>query len=250
MKALLPAVRRYLLTGLIVAAPVGVTIFLLAWAFRELDAILGQYLPPLLGVAVPGLGLLVLLIALLLIGWISHRALGRRVLYGWNDLLSRVPVVRKVYGTASQVVQSVLDRDEKLFQACAMMEYPSAGSYALVFITARAPREMEGPVGTEMVTVFLPTFPNPTTGYLMQVPTDGLTPLSMSVEDGFQLVISAGAALPGGQGRRRGLDLERLFHEDAVPVAEAIGGPGGEREPAGERADDETAAEAGGGEER
>jgi uncharacterized membrane protein len=239
VKTVLASVRRYLLTGLIVAAPVGVTIVLLAWAFRELDAILGQYLPPLLGVAVPGLGLVVLLAALLVIGWISHRALGKRVLYGWNDLLSRVPVVRKVYGTASQVIQSVLDRDEKLFQACAMMEYPTSGSYALVFITARAPREMEEPVGKEMLTVFLPTFPNPTTGYLMQVPTDGLTPLPMSVEDGFQLVISAGAALPGGQERRRGLDLERLFHEDGVPMEEMIGSPG-----------EGPAPEGGGGEER
>lgn len=226
MKAALAALRRYLLTGLIVAAPVGVTIFILTWAFGELDAILGQYLPPLLGVAVPGLGLVVLLLVLLIIGWISHRALGRRVLYGWNDLLSRVPVVRKVYGTASQVVQSVLDRDEKLFRACAMMEYPSPGSYGLVFITARAPREMEEPVGKEMVTVFYPTFPNPTTGYLMQVPTDRLTPLRMSVEDGFQLVISAGAALPGGQERRRGLDLGRLFDEDALPEDAAGRGPG------------------------
>lgn len=221
MKTFLAGLRRYLLTGLIVAAPVGVTVFLLAWAFRELDAILGRYLPSLVGVAVPGLGLLVLLLVLLIIGWVSHRALGRRFLYGWDDLLSRVPVVRKVYGTASQVVQSVLDRDEKLFRACAMMEYPGPGSYGLVFITARAPREMEEGAGEEMVTVFYPTFPNPTTGYLMQVPTDRLTPLRMSVEDGFQLVFSAGAALPDGQERRRGLDLARLFDQDALPEEEA-----------------------------
>lgn len=233
MKRFLAALRRYLLTGLIVAAPVGVTIFLLAWAFRELDAILGRYLPSLVGVAVPGLGLVVLLLVLLIVGWVSHRALGRRFLYGWNDLLSRVPVVRKVYGTASQVVQSVLDRDEKLFRACAMMEYPSPGSYGLVFITARAPREMEEAAGEEMVTVFYPTFPNPTTGYLMQVPTRRLTPLRMSVEDGFQLVISAGAAMPGGQERRRGLDLARLFDQDALPE-EAIEAPGGRSDPARE----------------
>lgn len=210
--------RQYFLTGLIVAAPVGVTIFVLVWAFQNLDAILGRYLPPLLGVAVPGLGLVVLAVLLLLVGWISHRALGRRLLFGWNEMLSRVPVVRKVYGTASQVVQSVLDRDEKLFRACAMMEYPTPGSYSLVFITARAPREMEEAAGEEMVTVFLPTFPNPTTGYLMQVPVEGLVPLRMSVEDGFQMVISAGASLPAGQVRRRGLDLAKLFDEDALPA--------------------------------
>lgn len=229
MKRSWARLRQYLLTGLIVAAPVGVTAFVLVWAFQNVDAILGRYLPPLLGVAVPGLGLAILAVLLLLIGWVSQRALGRRLLFGWNELLSRVPVVRKVYGTASQVVQSVLDRDEKLFRACAMMEYPSPGSYSLVFVTARAPREMEEAAGEEMVTVFLPTFPNPTTGYLMQVPVDGLVPLRMSVEDGFEMVISAGAALPAGQERRRGLDLARLFDEDALPVELEPGdGEGGE----------------------
>lgn len=239
MKRVWVRVRRYLLTGLIVAAPVGLTAFVLVWTFQKLDAILGQYLAPLLGTAVPGLGLVILMLLLLVVGWISHRTLGRRFLYGWNDLLSRVPVVRKVYGTASQVVQSVLDRDEKLFRACAMMEYPSAGSYALVFLTARAPQEMEEQAGTEMVSVFLPTFPNPTTGYLMQVPSERLWPLRMSVEDGFQLVISAGAAVPGGQERRRGLDLAKLFDEDAFPSefpstpVEGSGTEGGDRHPYG-----------------
>lgn len=204
--------RRYLITGVVVIAPVVVTAYVLVWLFRRLDAFLGGYARELAGAEVPGLGVAALVLILLLVGWVSHRTLGRRALYGWNNVLTRVPVVRRVYGAASQVVQSVLDRDEKLFQACALMEYPSEGSYSLVFVTARAPREMEDHVGTEMVTVFLPTFPNPTTGYLLVVPIGRLTRLEMTVEEGFRMVVSAGAALPEDQGGRRGgLDLDRLL---------------------------------------
>ncbi len=197
--------RRYLVLGLIVIAPLGVTVFVLRWLFERIDVILGRYLPPIAGARWPGLGILALVVLLLIVGWISDRTLGRRVLERWNNLLSRVPLVRRVYGASSRVVQSVLERDENLFRYCALIEYPEPGSWALAFATARAPAEVEREVGSRAVSLFLPTAPNPTSGYLLILPEERVRRLEMSVEDGFRMVLSVGAAVPaeseaGGDG--------------------------------------------------
>lgn len=203
--------RRYLITGLIVIAPVGVTAYVLVWLFEKLDAIFGVYLPPIYGRRTPGLGLLLLLVVLLAVGWASQRALGARLLAWWNALLSRIPFTRKIYTASSQIVQTLLDRDEKVFQSCALIEYPRPGCYSIAFITARAPGEVEGHVGERSVSLFLPTVPNPTSGYLLILPESRVTPLAMSVEEGFKMILSAGVVVPGEErGPGAGLDLARL----------------------------------------
>lgn len=204
--------KRYLLTGLIIIAPVGVTAWVLTWLFRHIDGILGRYVRPVLGFSVPGLGFVALAVVLLLVGWVSHKTVGRQLVTWWNDLLSRVPLVRRVYGASSQIVQAVFGRKETLFRACALIEYPSPGSYSLAFVTARAPRTLEERVGGEAVSVFLPTAPNPASGYLLVLPVDRVEVLDMTVEDGFKMVLSMGAALPGDSALpARGLDLELLL---------------------------------------
>lgn len=211
LKRFLGRLRRYLVTGLVVVAPVGVTAWILLWLFRRLDSILGRHLPTVVGHRLPGLGILVLLLLLVFVGWTLQWALGRK-LVGWgNSLLSRFPLTRRIYNASSQIAQTMLARQEKLFRSCALAEYPSAGSYTLVFVTARAPDEVEGRLGEEAVSVFLPTVPNPTTGYLMMLPADRIHVLEMSVEDGIKMVLSAGTVRPGEEGAGlAGLDLERL----------------------------------------
>lgn len=203
--------RRYLLTGLIVIAPIFVTVVVLLWLFNTLDAILGRHLPPVLGRDLPGLGLVALVLLLLLVGWISQRALGRRLVSWGNGILSRFPLTRRIYNASSQIVQSVLDREEKLFQGCALIEYPMPGSYAVVFVTAAAPGEVTEAVGEKCVSVFLPTVPNPTTGWLLMLPASKVRPLQMTVEEGFKLVLSAGVAVPGQERPAGGIDVERLL---------------------------------------
>ena len=196
MKELGERLRRYLVLGLIVIAPLGVTAFVLRWLFERIDVIIGRYLPPIAGTRWPGLGIAALVVLLLIVGWISDRTLGRRVLERWNNMLSRVPLVRRVYGASSRVVQSVLDRDENLFRYCALIEYPEPGSWALAFATARAPAEVERELESRAVSLFLPTVPNPTSGYLLILPEERVRRLEMSVEDGFRMILSVGAAVP------------------------------------------------------
>jgi len=188
--------RRYLVTGLVVIAPIGVTVFVLSWLFQRLDPIVGRYLPPVAGLEPRGLGLLALLAILIAVGWASQRAMGRRALRAWNRFANRVPVARRLYGASSHVFQAVLTREAKLFRHCALIEYPSPGSHTLAFETAEAPAEMEAIIGEPAVSVFLPTVPNPTSGFLLVLPRHRVHRLDMTVEDGFKMIFSAGMAVP------------------------------------------------------
>lgn len=233
--------RRYLVLGLVVVAPLGVTAFVLSWLFQSIDDLIGRHLPPIAGVRWPGLGIVALVALLLLAGWISDRALGRRVLARWNDLLARVPLVSRVHAASSRVVQAVLERDENLFRYTALIEYPEPGSWALAFATARAPEEVEEEIGGRAVSLFLPTVPNPTSGYLLILPEDSVRRLEMSVEDGFRMILSVGAAVPAADGNgeislarepgspppagARPADLEGLAGADRGDEEGAAGGP-------------------------
>lgn len=196
MRSTLHRLRRYLITGLIVIAPIGVTVYVLVWLFQRLDPIVGRFIPGVAGRQIPGLGLAALLAILIIVGWFSQRTFGRRALGTWNGLLERVPIARRLHSASSQIVSSVLERD-RLFQHCALIEFPNPGSWVLVFETAPAPEEVEAVAGEPTVSVFLPTAPNPTSGYLLMLPRSRVRRLQMSVEDGLKLVLSAGVARPG-----------------------------------------------------
>ena len=197
MKSFLYRLRRYFVTGLIVIAPVGVTAYVLYWLFQRLDPILGRYLPAVDGRQIPGLGLLALVAIVVLVGWASQIAAGRRLLHWWNTGLARLPFARRIYSASAQIVQSVLEREEKLFQHCALIEFPGPGMWALAFETAETPAQVEQVTGEPSVNVFLPTAPNPTSGYLLVVPRRRVHRLGLSVEDGLKMVLSVGVATPG-----------------------------------------------------
>jgi uncharacterized membrane protein len=196
MRSFLHRLRRYFVTGLIVIAPVGVTAYILVWLFQRLDPILGRYLPAIAGRQIPGLGLLALGLIVVFIGWISQIAVGRRLLHWWNTALARLPFARRIYSASAQIVQSVLEREEKLFQHCALIEFPGPGLWALAFETARTPAQLEVVTGEPSVNIFLPTAPNPTSGYLLVVPRSRVRRVALSVEDGLKLVLSVGVATP------------------------------------------------------
>lgn len=188
--------RRYLMTGLIVIAPIGVTAWILSWLFVRLDPIIGRHLPTIFGYEPRGLGLLALLGLLVLVGWVSQKAMGRRALRAWNAFANRLPVARRLYNASSHVFEAVLTRDEKLFRHCALIEYPSAGLHTLVFETTDAARVTEDVIGEPAVAVFVPTVPNPTSGFLLFVPRSRVNRLDMTVEEGFKMILSVGLAVP------------------------------------------------------
>ena len=195
-KSIWARLRRYFLTGIVVMAPVGVTAFVLLWIFGRLDAILSPVFR-VLGVRIPGLGLLVLVLIIVGTGWVAHQAVGREIIVLGRNWLKKFPLTRTIYSAASQIVEQIVGEDRKFFKRCVLVEYPRSGCWAIGFLTSDAAVEVGRAAGTDdAVAVFLPTTPNPTSGFLVFLPRSQVRPLEMSVEEGFKLVISGGAVTP------------------------------------------------------
>ena len=212
----LPRLRRYFFVGLIVIAPVGVTIVVLTWIFNTIDDILGESLQRALGIRIPGLGFILLALVVLLVGWVVHNAVGRRLLLWWNEALLRFPVVGRLYNAASQIVQGVVSDQRRVFKRTVLVPYPTTGIWAVGFVTHEEAPVMSRVVGEPCYNVFVPTTPNPTSGFMLVVPRNRVIEVSISIEEAMKFIISAGSVSPTGSGEpvlRRGLDLDILFRE-------------------------------------
>ncbi|MBI2074050.1 MAG: DUF502 domain-containing protein [Gemmatimonadetes bacterium] len=217
MNSTVRRLRRYLLVGLVVTAPVGLTVYVLVWVFNKLDAILGGPLQAWLGVRVPGLGFVLLGLSVVLVGWLVHRAVGRQLLHWWNAALVRFPLTGRIYNALSQITQSLVGAERRVFRRTVLVPYPTEGMWVVAFVTHEAPDVLSAVAGEPCVNVFVPTTPNPTSGFMLVVPRRLVRDLPLGVEDAMKLVISAGALVPGAQTvttGRQGLDLERLLREE------------------------------------
>lgn len=225
--------RRRLIAGLIVIAPLGVTAYILWWLFMTVDSLLGRYVYGAIGVTIPGLGLLLLLLLLLGVGWLAERTLGAQMLNWWTGLLDRVPVVSRLYGATRRIVGSVFGSEEKkFFREVVLFEYPSPGQWTLGFVTGQAPRALSDRMA-DGLTIFLPTAPNPVTGFLIIVPRERTIRLPVTVEEGFTYILSAGAVPPGGVAaptRPPAPAPPESRRDMAPPPGAAPPGPGPERE--------------------
>lgn len=194
--------RGYLLAGIIVTAPIGITLWLVWQVVDYMDRTAAAILPArynpetYLPFSVPGLGLLVILALLTAIGWFAAGFLGRALMRAGEQLVARTPVVRSVYGTLKQIFETVLTSSSRSFREVVLVEWPRRGVWSIAFITGSTQWELaQG--GEDMVSVFLPCTPNPTTGYLMFVARAELVPLAMTVEEGMRMVVSGGiVAMP------------------------------------------------------
>jgi uncharacterized membrane protein len=200
--SLLGRLRAYFLTGVIVTAPISITIFLV-WEFLDfVDTHVAGLLPArynpetYLPFSLPGLGLLLMLAFLTLVGMLTAGLAGRTLVRMGERLLSRMPVVRGVYGTLKQIFETVLAQKSRSFREVVLVEYPRRGIGAIGFVTGPTRGEIQARSDEEMVNVFLPTTPNPTSGFLLFVPKSDLIPLDMSIEDGIKMVISGGIVGP------------------------------------------------------
>jgi uncharacterized membrane protein len=194
--------RAYFLTGVIVTAPISITIFLV-WQFLTfLDTHVAGLLPArynpenYLPFSLPGLGLLLMLAFLTLVGMLTAGLAGRTLVRMGERLLSRMPVVRGVYGTLKQIFETVLAQKSRSFREVVLIEYPRRGIGAIGFVTGPTRGEIQTRSGEELVNVFLPTTPNPTSGFLLFVPKSDLIHLDMSIEEGIKMVISGGIVGP------------------------------------------------------
>lgn len=196
--------RRMLVTGLLILIPVAVTVFVLVQIFRFMDGIFAPLVSRVLGrilgaeapVHIPGLGMLLTLLLILLLGWLSTNVAGRRLLRSLERVLLRLPVARSIYGATKGVLEAVSKDQTEAFKRVVLIEYPKKDLFAIAFVTGGARwGEVDERLG-DLLLVFMPTTPNPTSGYLLLVPRDEVIDLPIAVEDGVRMVISGGILMP------------------------------------------------------
>jgi uncharacterized membrane protein len=221
--------RNYFLTGIVVAAPVSITIYL-TWTFVNwVDGWVKPLIPKLynpdhyLPFSVPGVGLLFSIIMLTLLGFLTANIVGRSIVSYGEMLLARMPLVRNLYSGLKQIFQTALSESSRSFNSAGLIEYPRHGLWAIVFIATEAKGEVRTQLedaDTDMVSVFLPTTPNPTSGFLLFVPRSAIRTLDMTVEEAAKLVISAGLVTPEYQKTTKKLADEQ-DRRDAEPPSVA-----------------------------
>ncbi len=193
--------RRYLIAGILVWLPLGVTLLLLRVLVGVMDKTLlllpQQYRPEeWLGVAIPGLGVLLTLILLLVTGLLAANFVGSAFVGGWESLMDRIPVVRSIYSAAKNFAEIVFSDSGKAFKKVLLIEYPRKGTYSLAFQTSAELGEVQGRTGEEVVSCFVPTTPNPTSGFIIIVPKKDVTELDMEIDEAVKMIISLGVVVP------------------------------------------------------
>lgn len=196
--------RNYFLTGLIIAGPLAITIYLTWWFITLIDGwvkplVPAAYLPETyLPFTIPGFGLIVALTGLTLLGFLTANLVGRSLIEFGEVLLARMPVVRSLYRGVKQVFETIFSTDGTSFRTVGLVEFPVKGTWSIVFISTPAGPELEAqlPPAGDYIGVFLPCTPNPTTGFFFYLPRSSVIELSMSVDDAAKLVMSAGVIQP------------------------------------------------------
>ena len=200
--SLLSRLRGYLLAGILVTAPLAITAYLTISIVTFIDKRVVGFIPPhynpneYLPFSVPGLGLIIVLFFLVFIGMITANFFGRFFIRLSENLLDRMPVIRSLYGATKQVFETVLATQSNAFRDVVLFEYPRKGLWCIGFITSTTKGEVARITEEETVNVFVPTTPNPTSGFLLFVPRKDIQILDMSVEEGVKLVVSAGIISP------------------------------------------------------
>jgi uncharacterized membrane protein len=203
MAVLREAVRRYFIAGVLFFAPIGVTIWAIASIVVWLDNLI---LPHVLRLVIPGLdeppplpllGMLFTFVVIILLGVIARHLFGHEAVRAWERLLSRVPVARSIYAGVKQLLEAIFRSDgHSRFSRVVLLEYPRKGIYAIAFTTGPARGAVQDATARHMINCFLPTTPNPTSGFYLLVPEEEVLEVDLSVEEAFKLVMSAGLVTP------------------------------------------------------
>ncbi|CCG43024.1 DUF502 domain-containing protein [Magnetospirillum molischianum] len=196
---LVARLRANFLAGLLVAAPISLTVYIVWAVISFIDTQVSSLFPSSWGSIshyLPGFGVLLALIGLTVVGALTANIAGRLVLAISEALLGRMPVIRSIYSAIKQVVHTVLAQKAEAFREVVLLEYPRPGLWTLAFITGTTSGEVRDCFEEEMVNVFVPTTPNPTSGFLLFVPRRSVRVLSMSVEDALKMVVSTGILTP------------------------------------------------------
>jgi len=197
----MPTFRRYLIAGLLIWVPLGITIFVVRLLINWLDGTIllipEAYRPEnLVGYAIPGLGVLLSIVVVMFTGLLAANLFGRKLVSLWEGLLSHVPLVRSVYSGAKQLAETMFSDTGESFRKVLLVEFPRRGLWTLAFLTGTDQGEVQIKTGQDVINVYIPTTPNPTGGYFVMVPREDVQELDMSVDDGLKMLMSMGAVVP------------------------------------------------------
>jgi len=193
--------RRYFVAGLLVWLPLVATYIVLSFSIRLIDRSL-LLLPPalrpenLIGFKIPGLGVILTLLLVFLTGLVVANFFGRRLVGAWESLLSRIPLVRSVYGAVKQITASLFADASQSFREVVLVEYPRRGLWMLAFVTGDTPKKFQAVANQELINIYVPTTPNPTSGFYIMVPPTDIKRLDIPVEIGLKMILSAGVVNP------------------------------------------------------
>ena len=200
LKHFVTALRRYFVAGLLIWVPLAATVLifslLLGFADRALLLLPENLRASLVDLQIPGLGAILAIALLLITGFLGANLIGRQLVQTYERVLDRIPLVRSVYGSIKHFAEIVFSEDGTSFKKVLMIEHPRPGLYSLCFLTSENPLEVQHRTGEEVVTVFLPTTPNPTSGFMLFVPRKDIIELDMAIDDALKLIISLGVVVP------------------------------------------------------
>jgi uncharacterized membrane protein len=197
--------RTYIVAGLLVWVPLGITALLVKFMVNFMDQTL-LLLPPdlrpqnLLGFHIPGLGIVLTVLVLILTGVLAANFFGRKLVGVWESVLDRIPLVRSIYSATKTFAEVVLTDNAQSFKEVLLIEYPRKGLYSLCFQTSTRLGEVQSRTGEEVICVFVPTTPNPTSGVMIMVPRKDVIVLDMQIEEAVKMVVSLGVVVPRWNG--------------------------------------------------
>ncbi len=196
-KSILSNLRNYFIAGVVVLIPIGITLYLTLFLINISSKILPKEINPnyYLPYDIPGLEILISLIIITLIGWISLSFLGKRLLSLFNNILKKIPILRTIYSAIVQMTETFTKSDNSN-KNVVLVEYPRKGIWAVGFATKKNSTEMSTKTKKELINVFVPTTPNPTSGFLLMVPKEDIIYLDLNFEEASKFIVSAGTSNP------------------------------------------------------
>jgi uncharacterized membrane protein len=221
-KTLGRSLRRRFLTGLLVVTPLAVTIFFIRFLFGFMDGLFGPVLAKYIGVKIPGLGIISTLVLIFLVGLLTANFVGRKIVEIGEALVSRLPIVKTIYSSSKQLIEALFLPASHAFKRVVLVEFARQGSFVIAFVTNSISLDLPGGEKKELLSLFIPSTPLPTTGWVFMVLADNVIDLPMSVEAGFRLVISGGIVTPPEMDR-----LSQELKDKGGLFLGSVGGLGG-----------------------
>ena len=216
--------KKYFITGLLIWLPVAATLWIIDFVLTTMDRTV-LLLPPswrpeaAFGVHLPGFGLVFSVLVILVTGVLARNILGQRLVRWWEALVGRIPIVNSIYSSVKQVSDTMLSQKGNAFRKVVLVEFPQRGQWTMGFVVGTPGERLSPQVGVEKVTVYVPTAPNPTSGYVIIVDPSELRDVDVSVDEAFKFHVSLGVVTPSEAGRRRPQKPAALTSEGAGQAA-------------------------------